>query len=112
MGKKPGFQAKFDSDMLMYIIVGILIFGFIIFLPSIYTFVSKLKSKNVVSSNFVYENNNYEEEQIKENNNLINITLVCKKTESKPEGNLEEIYTFYYRNGNKLLRHDLLQGFF
>lgn len=105
MSKKPGFQVKIGGETILYIVVGILIFGFIFFMPNIYKFISDLKTGNLFKNNEtpVVENNNQNNEE--ENNAKEEIiaqeTLVCTLTTSKPEGNFTETYTFYY-NDDKL----------
>jgi len=101
MNKKPGFQFKMNSEALLFIIIGIIILLFMFFMPNIYKIISDLKTGNlfkkddtpVVNNN---AQNNNEEENLEEPGG--EVSLVCTKTISKPEGNLIETYTFYYNN--------------
>lgn len=101
MNKKPGFQFKINSEALLFIIIGVIVALFMFFMPNIYKIISDLKTGNLfkkeetpVVSNDTQEN--AEEENLEEPNG--EITLVCTKTTSKPEGNLIDTYTFYYNN--------------
>ena len=104
MNKKPGFQFKIGGEGLLFIIIGIIIVLFMFFMPNIYKIISDLKTGNLFKKEDtpVINNDtpsNQEEENLEEPNG--EITLICTKTDSKPEGNLIETYTFYYNN-NKL----------
>lgn len=108
MSKKPGFQVKIGGETILYIVVFILIFGFMFFMPNIYKFISDLKTGNLFKKNEtpVVENNNQNNEEDNNNNNnkeeiAAQAILVCTSTTSKPEGNFIETYTFYY-NDDKL----------
>lgn len=100
MNKKPGFQVKIGGETITYIVIGVIIFGFVFFMPSIYKFFSDLKIGDLFQNEEppVVENNNQNNDE--ENNNQEEIigdkTLVCTLMTSKPEGNLVETYTFYY----------------
>lgn len=101
MNKKPGFQFKIGSEALLFIVISIIIVLFMFFMPNIYKIISDLKTGNLIKKEDTpaIKNNtqtNQEEENLEEPNG--ELTLVCTKTESKPEGNLIETYTFYYNN--------------
>jgi len=106
MNKKPGFQIKIGGETILYIVIGILIFGFVLFMPDIYKFISRLKTGNIGGNNntSILENNkqddNTENDKKQENEIISDSTLVCTKMESEPEGNLVETYIFYYNNNN------------
>lgn len=105
MGKKPGFQVKMGGETFLYIIILILIFAFVFFMPNIYKVISNFKIGKLFGNNVVNtDENNSQNTQIEneeDDSDEVTPNLVCTKMESKPEGNLVETYMFYY-NDNKL----------
>jgi len=103
MNRKPGYQGKMNSEVLLFIIIGAIIIGFMFLMPNIYKIISNLKTGNLfkkeespIVDNTVQDNKDEEKEEEPSGE----ITLVCAKTTSKPDGNLLETYTFYYNNDN------------
>lgn len=100
MKNKPGFKVNIGGESLIYIVIGIVIFAFIIFMPNIYKFISELKTGNAFKPTTPVvdnENKNNEKDDEDKIGDLIgSTTLVCSLTSSKAEGNLVETYTFYY----------------
>ena len=106
MSKKPGFQIKVGGETMLYIVIAIIVFGFIFFMPNIYKFISNLKTGDLFkkdNSPAVENNsgNNVQENKGEEDENTS--SLACTLTTSKPEGNFIETYTFYY-NDDKLTK--------
>lgn len=103
MKNKPGFKVNIGGETLLYLVIGIIIFAFVLFMPRIYKFVSDIKTGNAFKGNKnpVVENkpsNNKKEPN--EDDKIVEPTgdskLVCTSTTSTADGNLVETYTFYY----------------
>lgn len=106
MKNKPGFKVSMGSETFLYLIIGIIVFAFIFFMPSIYKFVSDIRTGNLFKNDEPQETlppteNKEEQEEGKVEELDGEKTLVCSLTDSKPEGNLEEVNTFYFTS-NKL----------
>lgn len=103
MNKKPGFQVKLGGEEIMYIVILVLVFGFILFMPNIYKLISKAKTGNLFNKKDtpIVENNNQNNENSNANIENDGTTLVCTKMDSTADGNFVDEYIFYYEN-NKL----------
>lgn len=100
MNKKPGFQVKLGGEEIMYIIILVLVFGFILFMPNIYKLISKVKTGNLFNRKDtpIVENNNQNNENSNANIENDGTTLVCTKMDSTVDGNFVDEYIFYYEN--------------
>lgn len=100
MNKKPGFQVKLGGEEIMYIIILVLVFGFILFMPNIYKLISKVKTGNLFNKKDtpIVENNNQNNENSNANIENDGTTLVCTKMDSTVDGNFVDEYIFYYEN--------------
>ena len=100
MNKKPGFQVKFGGEELLYIIIIILVFAFVFFMPDIHKLISKIKTGNLFKKNdiAIVEPNKSDEETESNKVNDNDSILVCSKIDSIVDGNLTDTYTFYYEN--------------
>ncbi len=106
MKNKPGFKANVGGETIMYIVFGILIVIFVVFMPKIYKFISDVKTGNAFKKNNpIVEENKNDKNPKKEDDNIKepegDTKLTCTLTTSEADGNLVDTYIFYY-NDDKL----------
>ena len=106
MKNKPGFNANVGGETIMYIVFGILIVIFVVFMPKIYKFISDVKTGNAFKKNNpIVEENKNDKNPKKEDDNIKepegDTKLTCTLTTSEADGNLVDTYIFYY-NDDKL----------
>lgn len=109
MKNKPGVKIKLGSEGTLYLIIGIIIVAFIMFMPTIYKFVSDVKTGNAFKGkdNQTVENQGEavkkedDKKEEKEEQLTGDTTVTCATASSTADGNYDEIYTFYF-NSDKL----------
>lgn len=108
MKNKPGMKIKLGSEEILYLVIGVIIVVFIMFMPTIYKFISDVKTGNAfkgkdnqtVEQEETNKKENSKEEE-KEEQLTGDTSFVCTLSNSTADGNYDEIYTFYF-NSDKL----------